>query len=321
MSARNESNYNARQDANDFPTVTGVAGTIGTGAAIGTADIVNIGVNPATGAMYVEPTTASPMNSGTISTIVAGTLNTLGTVGTVEGVGTVSNLGSLNTVTTVSNLTNGSVRMTVGTLTTGTLQNLASGTINALASGTITAGTVTVAVGTITTGSLTNIANLLNGTTVQPSGTVTTQAAGTLNTLGTVGVVNSVAAGTQQTLGTVGVVNSIVAGTQNTLGTVGIVNSQVTSTFDHGSNRDVDTAAEQITTSSITAKFGVVVKAASSNTGIIYVGNSDVTAGTTDATDGFELLAGESVTVKVNNANLVYVIASANNQIIYWMTV
>lgn len=91
--------------------------------------------------------------------------------------------------------------------------------------------------------------------------------------------------------------------------------------FDHGSNRDVDTAAEQITVSSITAKFGVVVKAANANTGTIYVGNSDVTAGTTDATDGFELGAGESILVRVNNANLVYVIASTNNQIIYWMTV
>ena len=36
----------------------------------------------------------------------------------------------VSTVTTLSNLTNGSVRMTVGTLTTGTLQNLVSGTIN-----------------------------------------------------------------------------------------------------------------------------------------------------------------------------------------------
>ena len=48
----------------------------------------------------------------------------------------------LSTVTTVSNLTNGTVRMSVGTLTTGTLQNLVSGTINAIAAGTITNGTV-----------------------------------------------------------------------------------------------------------------------------------------------------------------------------------
>lgn len=97
--------------------------------------------------------------------------------------------------------------------------------------------------------------------------------------------------------------------------------TEVSSTFDHGSNRDVDTTAEQITTSSITAKFGVLVKAANANTGTIYVGNSDVTAGTTDATDGFEIGAGESVLIKVDNANKVYAIASAINQIVYWMTV
>lgn len=50
--------------------------------------------------------------------------------------------GTLPVVTTVANLTNGTVRVSVGTITTGTLQNLVSGTINALAAGTIAAGTV-----------------------------------------------------------------------------------------------------------------------------------------------------------------------------------
>ena len=46
------------------------------------------------------------------------------------------------TITAVNNLANGTVRISVGTVTTGTLQNLVSGTINALAAGTIAAGTV-----------------------------------------------------------------------------------------------------------------------------------------------------------------------------------
>ena len=46
------------------------------------------------------------------------------------------------TIGIVSNLTNGTVRVGVGTITTGTLQNLVSGTINAIAAGTITNGTV-----------------------------------------------------------------------------------------------------------------------------------------------------------------------------------
>src|SRR3989304_1343591 len=65
------------------------------------------------------------------------------------------------------------------------------------------------------------VANINNGTVTLVSGvatgTVTTIAAGTQNTLGTVGVVNSVAAGTQNTLGTVGVVNNVVKGTVTAL--------------------------------------------------------------------------------------------------------
>ena len=52
--------------------------------------------------------------------------------------------GTLPVVTTVANVTNGTVRVSVGTIATGTLQNLVSGTINALAAGTITNGTVQI---------------------------------------------------------------------------------------------------------------------------------------------------------------------------------
>lgn len=97
------------------------------------------------------------------------------------------------------------------------------------------------------------------------------------------------------------------------------VTSSVTSSLDHGSNLDIDTTAEQITSTSFACKFGVTVKADITNTGIIYVGNSDVTAGSTAATDGFPLSAGETLTLEVNNPNLLYAIASANNQKIYWV--
>ena len=97
--------------------------------------------------------------------------------------------------------------------------------------------------------------------------------------------------------------------------------SAVSATFDHGSNRDVDTSAEQITSTSFACKFGVTLKADITNTGILYIGNSDVTAGTTAATDGFPLSAGETLTLEVTNSNIPYAIASANNQIIYWTAV
>lgn len=97
--------------------------------------------------------------------------------------------------------------------------------------------------------------------------------------------------------------------------------SEVASAFDHVANRDVDTTAEQLTATSMVAKFGVLVKTDHTNAGIVYVGNADVTAGTTDATDGLPLRAGEAVLVKVDNANKVYVIGSAANQIVYALVV
>ncbi len=105
--------------------------------------------------------------------VTAGTIATMGTMGTLGLVNTVT------TVTTVSNLTNGSVRMTVGTLTGGTLQNLVGGTlgeITNLVGGTVTRlaqGSINVTAGTITAGSIIVTAG------TQTTGTVNT---GTINT-------------------------------------------------------------------------------------------------------------------------------------------
>src|SRR3990172_2759320 len=141
-------------------------------------------------------------NAGTVVEVNKGTIN-LGTVA-------VSNTPNIGTVTTLPGIPSGTIN--VGTFTnTGTVVNVATGTINV---GTATvSGNVGVATGTITTGSITNVAMVHAGTHVHPTGTVTTIAAGTQNTLGTVGAVNAIVAGTQNTLGTVGVVNNIVTGT------------------------------------------------------------------------------------------------------------
>jgi hypothetical protein len=99
------------------------------------------------------------------------------------------------------------------------------------------------------------------------------------------------------------------------------VTSSVSATLDHGSNLDIDTTAEQITTTSFAAKFGVTVKSAADNTDTVYIGNSDVTAGTTAATDGFPLEPGESITLPVNNPNLLYAISASANQKVFWSAV
>ena len=84
--------------------------------------------------------------------------------------------------------------------------------------------------------------------------------------------------------------------------------------FTTGANGDVDTTAEQLITTSIAPNVGIVIKASNTNTGIVYVGGSTVTAGTTDATDGFELNAGETLMIEGRDADEVYVIASVVNQ-------
>lgn len=82
-----------------------------------------------------------------------------------------------------------------------------------------------------------------------------------------------------------------------------------------------EATAVQITSTSRRCERGVTVKASASNTGIVYVGNSDVTNGTANSTDGFELSAGESVTVEVNNVNKVYIIGTDVNHRVSWIAV
>ena len=74
----------------------------------------------------------------------------------------------------------------------------------------------------------------------------------------------------------------------------------------------VGTSAVQVSTEPSAIK--VIVKAASTNSGILYVGKLGVTANTTPATDGYELVAGGSIELEIGNPSLLYVIASAITQ-------
>ena len=94
------------------------------------------------------------------------------------------------------------------------------------------------------------------------------------------------------------------------------------STFKHGAKSSITTSAVALAATSGMAGNGILVKAANSNTGTVYVGvSSAVTAGTLDATDGFELGAGESVQVELNDPSKIYVIGSASGQKVFWVAV
>lgn len=91
--------------------------------------------------------------------------------------------------------------------------------------------------------------------------------------------------------------------------------------FGHGSRSGIGTTAVQITSTSVATRKGVLVKAGNSNLGVVFIGNSGVTAGTVDATDGFELDAGESVIIEIDNVNKLFVIGSAVGQRVFWVAI
>jgi hypothetical protein len=66
----------------------------------------------------------------------------------------------------------------------------------------------------------------------------------------------------------------------------------------------------------------VLVRASHDNSGTVSVGSStNVTADTSDSTDGLPLAPGESLLVKVDDANKVYVIANATGQKVFYLAV
>lgn len=96
---------------------------------------------------------------------------------------------------------------------------------------------------------------------------------------------------------------------------------EVAPTFDHGGKTGIGISAIQITGTSIAATFGVQLKAGNSNAGIIYIGNSDVTSGAADVTDGFELGAGEGMLLKVDTPTTAFAIGSTANQRLFYFVV
>jgi hypothetical protein len=91
--------------------------------------------------------------------------------------------------------------------------------------------------------------------------------------------------------------------------------------FEHGAKSSIGTTALQLTSAEFYCRRGLLIKAASGNSGTVYVGKSDVTTGSADATDGFPLAASEAVTIEVDDPRKVYVRGSASGQKVFWITV
>lgn len=92
--------------------------------------------------------------------------------------------------------------------------------------------------------------------------------------------------------------------------------------FDHGATSNITTTAVQLTANTIASSYGVVVKSDITNEGIVAIGNSDVTVGATVTTDGFELSAGDGITLEVSGPHLLYSIGNTTTaQRVTWLVI
>lgn len=165
---------NSRQDENQFPAIIAHTGTAGT------SETVRL-VATAAGALN----TTATLSGGSNVNVVTGTQQTLGTVGVLNagsvvittGTVTTGSLSNVATLGTIQNLNTGTLAVVAAgshVHTAGTVTTQIAGTMTALASGTITAGTVRVnwrptAIGT-TFGTLATAAGSAFGTLVAASG-------------------------------------------------------------------------------------------------------------------------------------------------------
>ena len=103
--------------------------------------------------------------------------------------------------------------------------------------------------------------------------------------------------------------------TRATVGTLGLhVDPQPLSTIYHGTKTVPTGTAEAITTTQVI--HSVTIKALTTNTVAVYIGASGVTTA-----NGFELLAGESVTLDVSNLATVFCISGSASQVIRYIAV
>jgi len=103
-------------------------------------------------------------------------------------------------------------------------------------------------------------------------------------------------------------------GTLNTnLGTLGI---SVPSSLKTGRATATSSSVVQMDPTGFSCQNGIQLKAISSNTNIIYFGN---TSGLVGASFGYSMDPGEGLFLKVNNTNLIYLISSSGSQVVTYV--
>jgi hypothetical protein len=91
--------------------------------------------------------------------------------------------------------------------------------------------------------------------------------------------------------------------------------------FAHGRRSSIGTTPVAIVATSMHLAKGIELRAADENTAALYVGGQGVTADAADATSGFPLVAGDSLFLPVDDPSVVYVVASAAGQKLFWFAI
>lgn len=95
---------------------------------------------------------------------------------------------------------------------------------------------------------------------------------------------------------------------------IGDVEIKGHASLDEGNNASISSSSATQLTGSTTPCKHVDVMAAIANTGIIYIGGAGVTVAT-----GIALYAGDVYSLDIENVNLLYAIASVNNEDVQWV--
>ena len=113
---------------------------------------------------------------------------------------------------------------------------------------------------------------------------------------------------------TIGAVEIAAAQTLSTVTTVGTITNNVNTvevapTTIFNGKTTVTTAGTRVTLAASQAVKSVTIKALSTNTGLIYVGNSSVAS-----TNGYQLAAGDTISLDISNLNTVNIDSAVNGE-------
>mgnify|MGYP000173894250 CR=1 FL=1 len=85
--------------------------------------------------------------------------------------------------------------------------------------------------------------------------------------------------------------------------------------------KTVGTTAVQLSTDSSALEGGVQITADAGNSGTVYLGSrSNLTAGSSDETDGYPLAAGDSILLPVDSEATIYLVGSGAGQKVYYLS-